>query len=108
MQLDLAHRQPSIVVVHLQAAVAMDAPTLSARACERGVRVHAFGARTVRAVTHRDVDRTQCEHAAGVRAALLLLGQDSEDRGKGRLAPTRPASGRDRPQKQGHGLPFLS
>ena len=38
---------------------------------ERGVLVNAFGPRTVRAVTHLDVDRGQCESAAGVLAALL-------------------------------------
>jgi threonine aldolase len=63
--------QTNIVVFHLPAAVAMDAPTLSARARERGVLVNAFGPRTVRAVTHLDVDRAQCESAAAVLVALL-------------------------------------
>jgi threonine aldolase len=44
---------------------------LSARARECGVLVNAFGPRTVRAVTHLDVNRTQCVHAAGVLVALL-------------------------------------
>jgi threonine aldolase len=37
----------------------------------QGVLVNAFGVRTLRAVTHLDVDRAQCEHAAEVLAALL-------------------------------------
>ena len=41
------------------------------RAREQGVLVNAFGPRTVRAVTHLDVDRAQCLHAALVLAALL-------------------------------------
>lgn len=71
VQLDLATVQTNIVVFHLPAAVPMDAPTLSARACEQGVLVNAFGPRTVRAVTHLDVDRAQCERAAQVLVSLL-------------------------------------
>jgi len=44
---------------------------LSARAREQGVLVNAFGPRTVRAVTHLDVGRAQCERAADVLVALL-------------------------------------
>ena len=47
------------------------APTLSGRARERGVLVNAFGPRTVRAVTHLDVTRDQCERAATVLVELL-------------------------------------
>ena len=71
VQLDLATVQTNIVVFHLPAALALDAPTLSARAREHGVLVNAFGPRTVRAVTHLDVDRAQCLHAAQVLAGLL-------------------------------------
>ncbi len=71
VQLDLATVQTNIVVFHLPATVAIDAPTLSAKAREQGVLVNAFGPRTVRAVTHLDVDRAQCERAADVLAALL-------------------------------------
>jgi len=71
VQLDLATVQTNIIVFHLPASVSMDAPTLSARAREHGVLVNAFGARTVRAVTHLDVDRAQCAHAAGVLVELL-------------------------------------
>ena len=71
MQLDLATVQTNIVVFHLPAALPLDAPTLSALARERGVLVNAFGPRTARAVTHLDVDRAQCLHAADVLVALL-------------------------------------
>ena len=56
--LDLATVQTNILVFSL-AADAPDAPTLVARARERGVLINAFGPRTVRAVTHIDVSRTR-------------------------------------------------
>ena len=71
VQLDLATVQTNIVVFHLPASVPFDAPTLSARARERGVLVNAFGARTVRAVTHLDVTQAQCRQAAEALVALL-------------------------------------
>jgi len=71
VQLDLATVQTNIVVFHLPQSVRIDAPTLSARARERGVLVNAMGARTVRAVTHLDVTRAQCEKAALVLMELL-------------------------------------
>jgi threonine aldolase len=71
VQLDLATVQTNIVVFHLPAALPLDAPTLSERARERGVLVNAFGARTVRAVTHLDVTRAQCARAAAVLVELL-------------------------------------
>ncbi len=71
VQLDLASVQTNIVVFHLPAAVPVDAPTLSARARERGVLLNAMGARTMRAVTHLDVSRAQCESAAQVLGELL-------------------------------------
>ncbi len=71
VQLDLATVQTNIVVFHLPATLAIDAPTLSARARDRGVLVNAFGPRTVRAVTHLDVTRAQCERAAAVLVELL-------------------------------------
>ena len=72
VQLDMATVQTNIVVFHLPTTVALDAPTLSARAREQGVLVNAFGPRTVRAVTHLDVNRAQCERAADVLTALLV------------------------------------
>lgn len=71
VQLDLSTVQTNIVVFHLPVAVPLDAPALSARAREQGVLVNAFGPRTVRAVTHLDVNRAQCERAADVLVALL-------------------------------------
>jgi threonine aldolase len=71
VQLDLATVQTNIVVFHLPAALALDATTLCAKARERGVLVNAFGARTVRAVTHLDVTRAQCARAAAVLVELL-------------------------------------
>ena len=71
VQLDLATVQTNIVVFHLPDGMTIDAPTLSARARDLGVLVNAFGPRTVRAVTHLDVNRAQCERAADVLATLL-------------------------------------
>ena len=71
VQLDLATVQTNIVIFHLPSALPLDASTLCARARERGVLVSAFGPRTVRAVTHLDVSRVQCERAAAVLVELL-------------------------------------
>jgi threonine aldolase len=71
VQLDLATVQTNIVVFSLHDSVPIDAPALSAQARERGVLLNAMGARTVRAVTHLDVNRVQCEEAARALAALL-------------------------------------
>ena len=71
VELDLATVQTNIIVFHLPPHGALDAAALSARAREHGVLVNAFGPRTVRAVTHLDVDRAQCAHAADVLVGLL-------------------------------------
>jgi threonine aldolase len=71
VSLDLSTVQTNIVVFHLPATVAIDAPTLSTRAREHGVLVNAFGPRTVRAVTHLDVTAAQCGRAAEVLIGLL-------------------------------------
>jgi threonine aldolase len=71
VQLDLNTVQTNIVVFHLPAALPFDAQKLTARAREQGVLVNAFGARTVRAVTHLDVDGDQCKRAADVLIRLL-------------------------------------
>ncbi|HET6555003.1 MAG TPA: GntG family PLP-dependent aldolase [Dyella sp.] len=71
VQLELASVQTNIVVFHLPATLAIDAPTLTAQAREQGVLLNAFGARTVRAVTHLDVDGAQCRRAAEVLIPLL-------------------------------------
>ena len=69
--LDLASVQTNIVVFQLPAGMTIDAQTLSEQARARGVLVNAFGPRTVRAVTHLDVSRLQCERAAAVLVELL-------------------------------------
>ena len=71
VQLDLATVMSNIIVFHLPVQLPLDAPTLSARARERGVLVNAFGPRTVRAVTHLDVSRAQCTQAGDVLVELL-------------------------------------
>jgi threonine aldolase len=61
--LDMATVQTNILVFHL-ADGAPDAATVVARAKERGVLIFAFGARTLRLVTHLDVTAEQCRSAA--------------------------------------------
>lgn len=60
----------NILVFHL-AADAPDAPTVVARAAQRGVLVYAFGPRILRAVTHLDVSHAQCERAAEVLLEIV-------------------------------------
>ena len=69
--LDLATVQTNIIVFHLPSALDIDAQSLSARAREHGVLVNAFGPRTVRAVTHLDVNGAQCLQAAQVLVRLM-------------------------------------
>lgn len=71
VQLDLGTVQTNIVVFHLPTSLPFDAPTLAAQARDRGVLVNAFGPRTIRAVTHLDVDRQQCLIAADVLVTLM-------------------------------------
>jgi threonine aldolase len=68
--LDLDRLETNIVVFRLDAG-APDAATVVARARERDVLVMAFGPRTVRAVTHIDVSRADCERAADALAAAV-------------------------------------
>jgi threonine aldolase len=68
--LDLAAMQTNIIVFHLAAGMP-DAATIVARAGRAGVLVSALGARTVRAVTHRDVSAQSCRRAADVLAAAI-------------------------------------
>lgn len=67
VQVDPATVRSNIVIFGL-APSAPDADTVVARARAGGVLVFAFGPRVVRAVTHLDVTREQCLHAAGVLA----------------------------------------
>jgi threonine aldolase len=73
IEIDLATVQTNIVIFHL-AERAPDAATIVARACEAGVLVSAFAARTVRAVTHLDVSREDCRHAADRLARVIERG----------------------------------
>ncbi len=68
--LDPATVQTNIIVFRL-APGAPDAAAVVARARERGVLLMAFAARTVRAVTHLDVTREQCERAARVLVEVI-------------------------------------
>jgi threonine aldolase len=70
VRLDLAKVQSNIVIFRMEES-APDAATIVARAEEAGVRVSAFGERTVRAVTHLDVSREQCRRAADLLAAVI-------------------------------------
>jgi threonine aldolase len=54
------------IVIFSVAEQGPDAPAVVAGARAQGVLVVAFGRRTVRAVTHLDVTREQCDRAAGV------------------------------------------
>jgi threonine aldolase len=68
--LDLATVQTNIIVFGLSPD-APDAATVVARARERGVLVFAFSVRTIRAVTHLDVTREQCEAAARILVEVI-------------------------------------
>lgn len=67
---DAATVQTNIVVFDLLES-APEAATVVAAARERGVRLVAFGPRTLRVVTHLDVDRDACAHAAATLVAIL-------------------------------------
>ncbi|HEX5012179.1 MAG TPA: GntG family PLP-dependent aldolase [Planctomycetota bacterium] len=70
---DLASVQTNIIVFHV-AEGAPGAPAVAARAKERGVLLFALGPRMIRAVTHLDVTREQCERAAQVLAEATEAG----------------------------------
>jgi threonine aldolase len=70
VNLDLKTVQSNIVIFHM-AEGAPGAATVVARAQEAGILVSAFGARTVRAVTHLNVSRADCELAADRLAQVL-------------------------------------
>src|SRR5437868_648126 len=68
--LDLATVQSNIVIFRLEEDLP-DAAAIAARAREAGVLVSALGPRTVRAVTHLDVNGEQCRLAADRLAAII-------------------------------------
>ena len=70
--LELGTVQTNIVVFGLSER-APDAHSIVAEARRRGVLIYAFGPKTIRAVTHLDVSRQQCERAADI--LLDLIGQ---------------------------------
>jgi threonine aldolase len=69
ISIDPSTVQTNIVIFHL-AAGAPDASTMVGRAAASGVRLFAFGPRTLRVVTHMDVSRDQCLRAAEILASL--------------------------------------
>jgi threonine aldolase len=68
--LDLATVQTNVVVFRLDAAFS-DAAAIVAAARQAGVLVSALGPRTIRAVTHRDVNGEACARAAEKLAAII-------------------------------------
>jgi threonine aldolase len=71
--LDLATVETNIVIFRLAEGLP-DATGIVARAKEAGILVSALGPRTVRAVTHLDVLREDCERAADRLAAIIGRG----------------------------------
>jgi threonine aldolase len=67
--LDPARVQTNILVFDLSPD-APDAAAVVAAAREKGVLIFAFGPRTIRAVTHLDVTREQCESAARILSRI--------------------------------------
>jgi len=69
-KIDMATVQSNIVIFHVPQPLP-DAASVVRQAQEHGVLVSAFGVRTVRAVTHLNVDAAQCRRAGEVLAAIL-------------------------------------
>ena len=70
VEIDLATVQSNIVIFRVPEPLP-DAATVVRRAQEQGVLVSAFAPRTVRAVTHLNVDAAQCRDAAEVLAKAV-------------------------------------
>ena len=71
IRLDAATVQTNILVFDLEPAPGVpDAATFVATCRERGVLLNAFGPRTVRAVTHLDVDAAACDRAAELMVSV--------------------------------------
>jgi threonine aldolase len=64
--IDAERVETNILVVDLADGAAADAPSFVAACRERGVLLNAMGPRTVRAVTHLDVDADACRTAADI------------------------------------------
>jgi threonine aldolase len=74
-EIDMATVQTNIVVFRLPGHLP-DAETVVRRAREQGVLVFAFGPRTVRATTHRDVSAAECRRAGEILASVLTPAGD--------------------------------
>ena len=74
-EIDMATVQTNIVVFRLPGHLP-DAETVVRRAREQGVLVFAFGPRTLRATTHRDVSAAQCRRAGEILASVLTPAGD--------------------------------
>ena len=71
VSVDLTAVETNIVMIDVDAPGPLSAEEIVSRARERGVLVTSMGARRIRAVTHRDVDRAACERAASILVAIL-------------------------------------
>jgi threonine aldolase len=69
-EIDLGTVQTNIVIFRVPEPLP-DAAAVVRQAQEQGVLVSAFGVRTVRAVTHLNVDAPQCRRAADVLTAII-------------------------------------
>jgi threonine aldolase len=72
VDLDLTSVQTNIVIFNLRED-GIDAAAFVAAARQRGVLVVSFGPRTVRAVTHLDVTRAECERAGAILAEVAAI-----------------------------------
>ncbi len=82
-RLDPATVQTNILVFDLaDAPGAPDAAAFVAACRERGVLLNAFGPRTVRAVTHLDVDADACRQAAEIMVAVAIGQSEAGSRRK--------------------------
>jgi threonine aldolase len=72
IDLDPATVRTNIVFFRLTDDAPMDAPALADAVMATGVRIGSFDARTLRAVTHLDVDRAGVERAVSAIRAVLV------------------------------------
>jgi threonine aldolase len=70
VRLNVGGVQTNIIVFSVTGD-APDAPTIVARARDRGVLIIAFGPRTIRLVTHLDVTHDQCEQAGDILLEIV-------------------------------------
>jgi len=73
VQLDLTKVQSNIVIWEMAPDVP-DAATVVAKAKSTGVLISALGGRSIRAVTHMDVNREQCRQAGDLLAEIIARG----------------------------------